>query len=198
MNHVNKKQARDHQRTTAMLIAVVLSFVVAELPQGILVVICSLNNWYFDNVYAYLGDLLDIVVLLNSSVNFVLYVSMSQMFRDTFRAKLINPLLKAVKHKKRKESSAPSEQQKLTEKGEENETRGKRGTVHYIQCVSRYKNDVDLSSTSNLLQLIKCDNYACINFMHKYIHCRVTHALCINITCSTPSTDKYGCMCMFP
>ena len=92
----NEKRDRDHHRTTSMLIAVVLTFVITELPQGILVIVCSFNDTYRDYYYD-LGDLLDIIVLLNSSVNFVLYATMSQQFRDTFRAKLINPVLKVVK-----------------------------------------------------------------------------------------------------
>jgi hypothetical protein len=44
----------------------------------------------FDNlqVYVNLGDLLDILVLINNGINFILYCSMSKQFRDTFVAVL--------------------------------------------------------------------------------------------------------------
>jgi len=35
-------------------------------------------------VYMSLGDLLDILVLINNGINFILYCSMSKQFRDTF------------------------------------------------------------------------------------------------------------------
>jgi len=75
-----------------MLIAVVLSFGIAELPQGILVLACTGNDWFFKEVYRYLGDILDTITLFNTSFNFVLYTTMSQKFRDTFYIKLIRPV----------------------------------------------------------------------------------------------------------
>lgn len=83
---------REHNRTTAMLVAVVLSFALSELPQGILVFISSVDKWYFQHVYIYLGDLFDIIVLLNTSVNFIMYASMSQRFRHMFAAKILIPV----------------------------------------------------------------------------------------------------------
>lgn len=94
-SHSQHKQ-REHNRTTAMLSAVVLSFAIAELPQGILVLFSSADKWYFDHVYYYLGDLFDFVVLLNSSVNFIMYASMSQRFRDTFVDRVLSPVSKCV------------------------------------------------------------------------------------------------------
>lgn len=79
-----------------MLIAVVLTFVVVELPQGLVLFICSINSWYFDHVYRYLGDVIDVAVLLNSSVNFILYATMSRKFRKTFYEKLIHPVMKHI------------------------------------------------------------------------------------------------------
>ena len=77
-------RAREHNRTTAMLLAVVGLFLLTEFPQGILT-LCNIfiHNFFFD-VYWPLGDLLDIMALLNNSINFVLYCTMSRQFRDTF------------------------------------------------------------------------------------------------------------------
>lgn len=75
---------REHNRTTIMLLAVVVLFLITELPQGILTVLNSVIDNFFMNVYSPLGDILDITALINNSVNFVLYCSMSKQFRDTF------------------------------------------------------------------------------------------------------------------
>ena len=78
------ERASEHNRTTAMLVAVVLCFVIAELPQGILAFLSGVDTNIFMNVYVPLGDVWDIIVLLNSSVNFILYF-MSRQFRKTFK-----------------------------------------------------------------------------------------------------------------
>lgn len=92
----SQHKQREHNRTTAMLIVVVSTFALTELPQGILVLVCSVNKWYFDNVYVYLGDLFDIIVLFNSSVNFIMYASMSHRFRETFVLKIIRPVRRVI------------------------------------------------------------------------------------------------------
>ncbi|XP_060590984.1 G-protein coupled receptor dmsr-1-like [Ruditapes philippinarum] len=75
----------EHNRTTWMLVSVVLFFVITEMPQGILAMISGLNDHFFEEIYSNLGDVLDLLVLLNSAVNFILYCIMSQQFRDTFK-----------------------------------------------------------------------------------------------------------------
>ncbi|KAH3880490.1 G-protein coupled receptor dmsr-1-like [Dreissena polymorpha] len=75
----------EHNRTTWMLVSVVLFFVITEMPQGILAMVSGLNQYFFVEVYGNLGDVMDLLVLLNSAVNFVLYCIMSQQFRDTFK-----------------------------------------------------------------------------------------------------------------
>ena len=78
------ERTSEHNRTTAMLVAVVLCFVVTELPQGILAFLSGVDTNIFYNVYVPLGDVFDITVLVNSSVNFILYCIMSRQFRKTF------------------------------------------------------------------------------------------------------------------
>ncbi|XP_013409267.1 sex peptide receptor-like [Lingula anatina] len=85
----------EHNRTTTMLVTVVLLFVVTELPQGILLLMIGISEnkaqsaWcvYFD-----LADFLDMIVLLNSSINFMLYCTMSQQFRNTFKSLFIKKI----------------------------------------------------------------------------------------------------------
>ena len=79
------ERANEHNRTTAMLVAVVLCFVITELPQGILAFLSGIDQGIFNQVYVPLGDIFDILVLINSAVNFLLYCIMSRQFRDTFK-----------------------------------------------------------------------------------------------------------------
>ncbi|VIO98476.1 Uncharacterized protein BM_BM6043 [Brugia malayi] len=72
-------------RTSALLLAIVLVFLIAEMPQGIIAI---MNAIYTTHVHIYiyfnLGDILDLLSLLNSSITFVLYCLMSSRYRDTF------------------------------------------------------------------------------------------------------------------
>jgi hypothetical protein len=83
-NRQPENESSEHNRTTIMLITVVLFFVITEFPQGILAMISGIDDKFFTDVYSNLGDVMDLLVLLNSAVNFVLYCIMSQQFRDTF------------------------------------------------------------------------------------------------------------------
>ena len=78
-----------------MLIVVVLCFVVTELPQGILAFLSGVDEYIFDNVYVPLGDIWDILVLVNSSANFILYCTMSAQYRKTFREDVLRRKKKA-------------------------------------------------------------------------------------------------------
>lgn len=82
----HEHESAEHNRTTMMLVAVVLCFVITEFPQGILAMISGLNDNFFKNVYSNLGDIMDLLVLLNSAINFILYCIMSQQFRETFKS----------------------------------------------------------------------------------------------------------------
>lgn len=72
-------------RTTKMLIAILIMFLVCEFPSGILALLSGIfGKIFFNNVYSKFGDLMDMLALINSAVNFVLYCLMSQQFRKTF------------------------------------------------------------------------------------------------------------------
>ncbi|KAJ8889814.1 hypothetical protein PR048_009318 [Dryococelus australis] len=88
---VEKEKQTD--RTTRMLLAVLLLFLITEFPQGILGLLSMfLGERFFSSCYARLGDLMDILALINSAINFILYCSMSRQFRTTF-AQLFWPRL---------------------------------------------------------------------------------------------------------
>lgn len=72
-------------RTTMMLLAVLLLFLVTEMPQGILGLLSViLGPSFLNTCYVMLGDVIDILTLINSAINFILYCTMSRQFRTTF------------------------------------------------------------------------------------------------------------------
>lgn len=80
----SSKRSRRSQRTTRMLLTVVILFLITETPQGIMNLLSGLIQKFFHHIYTPLGDLLDILALINNGINFVLYCTMSKQFRDTF------------------------------------------------------------------------------------------------------------------
>ncbi|XP_030756061.1 sex peptide receptor-like [Sitophilus oryzae] len=73
-------------RTTRMLLAVLFLFLLTEFPQAIVGQISAMyGNVFLEECYAALGDVMDIVALINSSINFILYCTMSRQFRETFK-----------------------------------------------------------------------------------------------------------------
>ena len=69
---------------TFLLIFMCLFFVVTEFPQSILSFLSIiLDDWFYNDVYLPLGDLMDMFALVNSSFTFILYCSMSSEFRKT-------------------------------------------------------------------------------------------------------------------
>lgn len=79
------EKERQTDRTTTMLLAVLLLFLLTEFPQGILGL---LSVWFgenfFKHCYQNLGEVMDILALINSAINFILYCAMSRQFRSTF------------------------------------------------------------------------------------------------------------------
>ncbi|XP_064642577.1 G-protein coupled receptor dmsr-1-like [Lineus longissimus] len=84
---------RKTNRTTRMLLAVVVLFVICELPQGIVGIFVGILGAQFErDVYYPLGELFDIIALVNNGINFILYCTMSKQFRETFVLLFIKPL----------------------------------------------------------------------------------------------------------
>lgn len=80
-----QRQLSQNETTTRLLIAVMIVFLICEFPAGILAALCAvLGESFFENVYQPTGILTDLLALINSSVNFILYCFMSTQFRTTF------------------------------------------------------------------------------------------------------------------
>ncbi|RWS28231.1 FMRFamide receptor-like protein [Leptotrombidium deliense] len=72
-------------RTTRMLLSVLLLFLLTETPCGIVALLSAIiGPGFYENVYHPLGEVFDIMALTNSAINFILYCSMSRLFRVTF------------------------------------------------------------------------------------------------------------------
>ncbi|XP_067002348.1 G-protein coupled receptor dmsr-1 [Anabrus simplex] len=79
------KSERRTDRTTRMLVAVLLLFLITEFPQGIMGLLSGvLEKCFFNSCYHYFGEVMDILALLNGAINFILYCSMSRQFRTNF------------------------------------------------------------------------------------------------------------------
>lgn len=74
---------QDNSRTTRMLLVVITLFLVTELPQAVLIVLSATIPGFFLEVYVPLGDIMDMVALVNNGINFLLYCIMSRDFRTT-------------------------------------------------------------------------------------------------------------------
>ena len=87
------QSSEKHDRTTRMLLAVLVLFLATEFPQGILALLSGiLGEEFFTNCYRHLGELMDILALINGAINFLLYCVMSRQFRQTF-SRIFRPRL---------------------------------------------------------------------------------------------------------
>ena len=83
--HVITSSSSQSDRTTKMLLAILLLYLLTEMPNGIITLLVGLLGESFQyNVYNPLGEIFDILALINSGINFILLASMSRLFRKTF------------------------------------------------------------------------------------------------------------------
>ncbi|XP_041377395.1 G-protein coupled receptor dmsr-1-like [Gigantopelta aegis] len=76
------KKKNRHKSTTMMLLVIIVMYILTELPQVVVILMSANYKYFFLNVYMLLADTLDMAALVNNAINFVLYCSMSQQFRD--------------------------------------------------------------------------------------------------------------------
>ncbi|XP_034127244.1 sex peptide receptor isoform X3 [Drosophila guanche] len=78
---------RRNDRTTLLLVGVLVLFLVTEFPQGLLGLLSGMmDKCFFAHCYPPFGELMDLLALINAAVGFVLYGLMSKQFRTTFRS----------------------------------------------------------------------------------------------------------------
>ncbi|CAD7014753.1 sex peptide receptor [Ceratitis capitata] len=78
---------RRTDRTTMLLVAVLILFLITEFPQGILGLLSGvLAKCFFFVCYPPFGEMMDLLALINAAIGFVLYGLMSKQFRTTFKS----------------------------------------------------------------------------------------------------------------
>ncbi|XP_037951213.1 sex peptide receptor-like isoform X2 [Teleopsis dalmanni] len=78
---------RRTDRTTMLLVAVLILFLITEFPQGILGLLSGiLEKCFFAACYPPFGEMMDLLALINAAIGFVLYGLMSKQFRTTFKS----------------------------------------------------------------------------------------------------------------
>lgn len=76
---------RHRDRTTRMLLVLIALALFTEIPQGTIAIASSVfTNEFRVNIYNTLGDVLDLLSLINSTASFIIYCSMSRNFRRAF------------------------------------------------------------------------------------------------------------------
>lgn len=82
-----EEKTSEHKSTNIMLVLVCALFVLTELPHGIMKILSIIfeQQNFHHQVYEKLGDIIDLMALLNNAVNFILYCAMSKKFRRTFQ-----------------------------------------------------------------------------------------------------------------
>ncbi len=99
-NDRQDRQQREQQKITIMLISVVLVFLMCQLPQAIqnlyLTYLIATKRLTQENRYILIitANVFNLLVMLNSSGNFILYSSFSLKFRRTFKRLFCRCLIK--------------------------------------------------------------------------------------------------------
>jgi hypothetical protein len=78
----------NHVRTTIMLVAICSLFIVVEMPITVLTLM-SLSEEFYTDVFVPLAELMDLSMMIYSSINLILMLSMSATFR-----KILNQVVK--------------------------------------------------------------------------------------------------------
>ena len=90
----NQKQNSEQQKVTTMLITVVLIFILCQLPQAVLLIyksyLKSRGIPHPADLFRIAGNICNLLVQVNSSVNFLLYSYFSSKFRRTFKKLFCN------------------------------------------------------------------------------------------------------------
>lgn len=81
-------QRKTRGRTTLILTAILSTTWLCESPNMLMCIICGIAPEY-DKIYQNLGDIFDILTLINIISTFILYCTMSKLFRRTVRTTLL-------------------------------------------------------------------------------------------------------------
>lgn len=87
-SHPSQIASRRYKRSTLMLVIIVSIYFLTELPVGIMAFLSGLEggecHFFYFLLYSHVGDIIDLTALLNSCLNFFVYIAMCSRFRNTF------------------------------------------------------------------------------------------------------------------
>jgi len=88
---ITARRTHNYDRTTLTLIVMLTVFLMTELPQGALAVLNGVYTTHVHSIiYLNLGNLLDLLSLINCYVGFITYCVLSSKYRQTFIAMIFN------------------------------------------------------------------------------------------------------------
>lgn len=97
MSRRPSKCQRRTDRTTMLLVAVLMLFLITEFPQGILGLLSGiLEKCFFKQCYNRFGEMMDLLALINAAIGFVLYGLMSKQFRTSFKSVFFDKRLSRI------------------------------------------------------------------------------------------------------
>jgi hypothetical protein len=153
-----RNKTKENLRTTLMLIIVCILFLITEFPQAILILFSIIYgdpnkpNSFYNSVYMALGDLLDMLALINNSINFLLYCTMSRAFRNTFYTLIVNWRVCALLFGR----CLPKETQAQARTKRQQQQQGQRNSNN----ANNKNNSNDLNNANNLNMMINSTNFS--------------------------------------
>lgn len=87
-----------YRRIIKMLIIIVVIYVVVEFLIGVVLLVLGFqyleSYFFYFLLYFYVGDFLDIFIVINGSVNLIVYVIMSRQYRLEFKRIVLGRFVK--------------------------------------------------------------------------------------------------------
>ncbi|XP_065209203.1 sex peptide receptor-like [Planococcus citri] len=85
-NMKNAEMRQQTNRSTAILLAVATLFFIAEFPRGMLWLLKTIDHYGWYACYYELVGIFVTIVNINASITFIVYYTLSQQFRTTFKS----------------------------------------------------------------------------------------------------------------
>ncbi|XP_061184735.1 G-protein coupled receptor dmsr-1-like [Saccostrea echinata] len=87
-----------YTRTSIMLVVIVLIYILMELPVGIMAFLSGIeggeSHFFYFLLYSHVGDIIDMTVLVNATLNFFVYFCISRQYRSVLKALILKKVAK--------------------------------------------------------------------------------------------------------
>lgn len=95
-SHKHANITTGYGRTTVMLVVIVLIYILMELPVGIMAFMSGIeggeSHFFYFLLYSYIGDIIDMTVLVNATLNFFVYFCISKQYRAVLKALVLSKI----------------------------------------------------------------------------------------------------------